>query len=83
MYYYIIMKIIRVMIDETLLELVDTLAKENGQNRSSFIREALEYHIKKLRTLQLEDKHRLAHQKQSIHTKEYEIWHNEQCWGDM
>ncbi|MCO6453105.1 MAG: ribbon-helix-helix protein, CopG family [Caldilineales bacterium] len=76
------MKTIQMTIDEPLLELVDSTAKEMGATRSSFIREALYLALAKHRIEQLEKMHVAGYVQQPVKPGEFDVWESEQFWGN-
>lgn len=76
------MKTVQMTLDEALLKKVDRLAKQLGQTRSSFTRNALREAIKKLELAKLEEKHREGYRKYPTSHEEFGVWESEQVWGE-
>ena len=52
------METIQIVLDKRLLKATDLAAKRHQANRSAFVRQALERHLKYLHELELEDRDR-------------------------
>ncbi len=76
------MKTIQMTIDEYLLEQVDSMIKELGVSRSSFVREALQQALRQIEIRNLEQQHIAGYQKHPISADEFDIWQDEQIWED-
>ena len=76
------MKTIQMTLDEDLVKAVDKAAKELGTSRSSFTRKALRSALKQLRTSELERKQREGYGRKPVKRGEFDVWDNEQAWGD-
>lgn len=75
-------KTIQMTIDESLLGEVDYVVNELGVNRSAFIRAALEKALKEWRIGEMEKQHALGYAKTPVEPGEFDIWFDEQAWGD-
>ena len=76
------MKTIQMTLDENLLNQVDKVIRRLKTNRSAFIRESLQFHLERQRIKELEKKHRDGYQKHPVQTGEFDIWEDEQAWGN-
>jgi len=76
------MKTIQMTIEETLLSEVDEAIEALQTSRSAFIRNALREAIQKYKVHQMEEQHRLGYEKYPVQPGEFDIWHEEQAWGD-
>ena len=76
------MKTIQMTIDEPLLAEVDEMIKTLHTTRSAFIRDALQLalHHQKIRVL--EQKHAEGYAKNPVPPGEFDVWSNEQAWGN-
>ena len=64
-------------IDEDLIAEVDRAAAAQGKNRSAFTREALRAALASARVRELEERHRLAYQRQPVQPGELDDWEAE------
>ncbi|HSG31552.1 MAG TPA: ribbon-helix-helix domain-containing protein [Thermodesulfobacteriota bacterium] len=76
------MKTVQMTLDEDLVNKVDKLVKKLDTTRSEFTRNALREAIRKYNISKLEDKHTKGYKNHPISKDEFEIWENEQVWGD-
>ena len=76
------MKTIQMTLDEDLLNQVKKAIYELETNRSAFIRESLQYYLERLRIKKLEKRHRDGYLKHPVQTGEFDIWEDEQVWGN-
>lgn len=76
------MKTIQMTIDEELLTNIDKIAQGIKMSRSAVIRDALEQYLKRLHIAELEMKHREGYSKSPEAEGEFDIWEDEQVWGD-
>jgi metal-responsive CopG/Arc/MetJ family transcriptional regulator len=76
------MKTIQMTIDEPLLTEIDQLVEALHTTRSAFIREALLVALRRHRTLELERRHAEGYARRPIAPGEFDVWHDEQSWGD-
>jgi metal-responsive CopG/Arc/MetJ family transcriptional regulator len=74
------MKTIQMTLDEDLLEKVDRTVKKLGTTRSSYIRESLNYYLKRSQIKEKEKKHFKGYLKHPVKKGEFEIWDEEQVW---
>lgn len=74
------MQTIQVVMDKKLLKAADLAAKRQHVNRSALIRQALERHLRYLRDLELEERHRLAYLAQPQREEEYRVWEDIASW---
>ena len=73
---------IQVVIDGKLLKATDVAAKRQKVNRSALIRNALREHLKRLRSLELEERERRAYEAQPQRKEEYELWEQALVWPE-
>ena len=76
------MKTIQMTLDENLLNKVDKAIRELNTTRSAFIRESLQNHLDRIKIKKLEKKHLDGYLKHPVKTGEFDIWEDEQVWGD-
>jgi metal-responsive CopG/Arc/MetJ family transcriptional regulator len=76
------MKTIQMTIDEPLLSKVDQAIQELKMTRSAFIREALELALRHYQILEMEQKHAAGYARQPVEPGEFDVWVNEQAWGE-
>lgn len=76
------MKTVQMTLDESLVSDVDRAAKRMGTTRSAFTRDALRSALGRLRTKELERKHRDGYTRKPTKREEFRIWEREQAWGD-
>ncbi len=77
------MKTIQVTIDEPLLAKIDSAIKTLNTTRSAFIREALEMALRHYQSLEMEKKHIEGYTRQPVEPGEFDVWVDEQGWGDV
>jgi metal-responsive CopG/Arc/MetJ family transcriptional regulator len=76
------MKAIQMTLDEDLVAAVDRLARKLKTTRSAFARDALRDALAKYHEKELEEKHRRGYQSHPAKSDEFDVWENEQQWGD-
>lgn len=76
------MKTIQMTLDEELVEEVDRAARELGTSRSAFTREALRASLARRRTRELENRQRAGYRRHPVAQGEFDVWEEEQSWGD-
>ncbi len=76
------MKTIQMTIDEPLLVKVDGLIKDLNMTRSAFIREALELALHHYQIRKMEKQHAEGCAQHPVEPDEFDIWQNEQTWGE-
>ncbi|MGQ0835635.1 MAG: ribbon-helix-helix domain-containing protein [Gammaproteobacteria bacterium] len=77
------MKTIQMTIDERLLKLVDKLSRARKTTRSAFIRDALEAEIRRQRVREREHQHAEGYARNPVAPGEFDVWVNEQDWGNQ
>ena len=77
-----LMKTVQMTIEEDLLDRVDKAIREINMTRSAFIRESLQYYLERIKIKKLEKKHRDGYLKHPVKTGEFDIWEDEQVWGN-
>lgn len=78
----IMMKTVQMTINEELLIQIDQVVKDEGSNRSAFMRQALENALRHYKIAQLEQQHTNAYLQQPVKADEVDEWLEEQAWGD-
>lgn len=76
------MRTVQMTLDEELVAAVDSVTKQLGTTRSAFAREALRSALKKVRTSELERKQRQGYTRKPVKKGEFDVWENEQDWGE-
>jgi metal-responsive CopG/Arc/MetJ family transcriptional regulator len=76
------MKTIQVVLDTKLLKAADLAARRQKVNRSALIRQALQDHLRRLRTLDLEERDRRGYQAQPQRLEEYLPWEETAAWPE-
>ena len=76
------MKAVQMTLEEDLVAAVDRLVRRLKTTRSAFARDALRAALAKYRVKDLEAKHRLGYQRQPVQPGEFDVWHDQQRWGD-
>lgn len=76
-------KTIQMTIDDSLLSQVDQVVTKMGVNRSAFIRDALEQALKRWRIQEMEKQHQRGYAQTPVEAGEFDIWLDEQKWGDQ
>jgi metal-responsive CopG/Arc/MetJ family transcriptional regulator len=76
------METIQVVLDPKLLRAADLAARRQKVNRSALIRQALQEHLRRLRTLDLEERDRRGYQAQPQRLEEYLPWEETAAWPE-
>lgn len=76
------MMTVQMTLDKKLVKRVDDLAHKLRTSRSAFAREALKEAVRKHQVLELERKHKNGYQRRPVAKEEFDIFENEQTWGD-
>jgi metal-responsive CopG/Arc/MetJ family transcriptional regulator len=76
------MKTIQVVLDAKLLRAADLAARRQKVNRSALIRQALQEHLRRLRTVDLEERDRRGYQAQPQRLEEYLPWEETAAWPE-
>jgi metal-responsive CopG/Arc/MetJ family transcriptional regulator len=76
------MKTIQVTIDESLLEQVDRVTKDLNTTRSAFIRSGLQLALKRHVIAKLEERHAQGYARHPVKPDEFDVWEDEQAWGE-
>jgi len=76
------MRTIQMTLDDNLVKMVDRVVRETKTTRSAFTREALRLAIHRMKVRQLEQKHRMGYAGKPAVKGEFDIWTNEQAWGE-
>ena len=75
------MRTVQMILDDELVLAVDQAAKNLQTTRSAFTRDALRQALSRLRSTQLEQKHRRGYEQHPIGDGEFLMWESEQNWG--
>ena len=76
------MKTVRMTLDDDLVSAVDRTVRRLGTTRSAFARDALRAALDRLRTRELERKHREGYARKPVRKREFAGWEREQVWTD-
>jgi metal-responsive CopG/Arc/MetJ family transcriptional regulator len=76
------MRTVQMTLDEELVKAVDQAVKRLGTTRSAFTRNALQEALKKVRSAELDRKHREGYARKPVKHGEFSVWESEQVWGD-
>jgi len=76
------MKTIQMTIDEPLLTEVDRTVHDLNMTRSAFIRHALEMALRHHQILEMEKAHVAGYTRHPVKPGEFDVWLDEQSWGD-
>lgn len=76
------MKTVQMTLDEDLVAAVDRAAKRLRTTRSALTRQALRAALARIRTEELERKHREGYARKPVEKREFSVWEEEQVWGD-
>lgn len=76
------MKTIQMTIDESLLTAVDEAITDLNTTRSAFIREALSLALQRCKIAQFERKHAEGYARRPVEPGEFDVWEEEQAWGN-
>ena len=76
------MKTVQICLEEDLVVSVDRVVKKLGVTRSAFTRDALRSALEKVRRTELERKHREGYAQKPVQKGEFDLWENEQVWGE-
>jgi metal-responsive CopG/Arc/MetJ family transcriptional regulator len=74
------METIQIVIDTPLLKAADRAAKKAKVNRSELVREALRTHLKRMHTLEMEEKERRAYDAKPDSLEDWTAWEREAAW---
>ena len=74
---------VQMTLDEKLVKRVDSLVHKLRTSRSAFARGALQEALKRHEILELERKHREGYLKKPVVKGEFDIFENEQVWGEL
>ncbi len=76
------MRTIQMTLDDDLVKRVDDITNELKTTRSAFTRDALREAVKQYNTRRLELKHRKGYAANPVNKEEFNVWEEEQNWGD-
>ncbi|MBI5194212.1 MAG: CopG family transcriptional regulator [Nitrospirae bacterium] len=76
------MRTIQMTLDDELVEAVDMVVKKLRTTRSAFTRKALQDAIKRVKTENLEKRHKKGYRHNPAGKTEFRVWESEQEWGD-
>jgi metal-responsive CopG/Arc/MetJ family transcriptional regulator len=74
------MKIVQIVLDQSLLDATDRAARRMKRNRSELVREALQEHLKRLEVQLREERDRAGYLKRPQTEDELSIWDGEAVW---
>jgi metal-responsive CopG/Arc/MetJ family transcriptional regulator len=74
------METIQVVLDTKLLRAADRAARRTKLNRSALIRDALRWHLKRLETLEMEERDRKGYEAAPSLADEFSGWESEAAW---
>jgi len=77
------MKTIQMTIDEPLLAEVDQMTQALNTTRSAFIREALELSLRRHAIAEKERQHEEGYTRHPVEPGEFDVWEDEQAWGEV
>ena len=76
------MRTVQMTLDDSLVKRVDKMAKSMKTTRSGFTRMALQAALKDQKMRQLVEQHRKGYEKFPVEPGEFDVWEDEQAWGD-
>ena len=76
------MRTVQMTMDEDLVAQVDRAAKKMNTTRSGFTRKVLRKALEELTTKELVAKYAEGYKNQPVQPDEFDVWENEQVWGD-
>ncbi len=76
------MRTVQMTIDEDLVMQIDKAAKKLKTSRSAFTRDALRKALQELETSRMIAKYRDGYGKHPVEPGEFDVWEQEQVWGD-
>lgn len=76
------MKTVQMTLQEDLIAAVDRVARRLKTTRSGFTRRALKDALEKIRTEDLEARHREGYRRYPPKKGEFDVWEKEHAWGD-
>ena len=76
------MKTVQMTLDNDLVFQVDRVVKELHTSRSAFTRKALQQALARVQQTKLETKHREGYLQKPVSQDEFNVWEQEQQWGD-
>lgn len=75
-------KTVQMTLEPELVAQVDRVAHKLGLTRSAFTRRALHAAIERLRTAELERRHREGYRRKPVRRREFDVWTREQAWPE-
>ena len=76
------MKTVQMTLDEDLVLAVDKVVKKIHTTRSAFTRNALREAIGRVHASRLEQQHHRGYKMHPVSKLEFNVWEDEQDWGD-
>ena len=76
------MKTVQMTLDEDLVRHVDETVRRLKTTRSAFTREALRAAVRREHEAELEARHRRGYERFPVQPGEFDVWEDEQAWGD-
>jgi metal-responsive CopG/Arc/MetJ family transcriptional regulator len=74
------METVQIVLDKELLHATDQAARLTRQNRSAFVREALQEHLRRIDARACEERDRQGYLRQPQTRDESQIWEAEAVW---
>ena len=74
------METVQIVLDKKLLHSTDEAARRTKRNRSAFVREALQEHLRRLEARTLEERDREGYARQPQTHDESHLWETEAAW---
>ena len=76
------MRTVQMTLDDELIVAVDRIARRLHTSRSAFTRTALSRALRAVETRELERKHERGYRTVPAAAGEFDLWEDEQAWGD-
>ncbi len=74
---------VQMTLDEKLVKRVDQVVHKLHTSRSAFTRQALQEAIKRYQITVFEQKHKAGYAAKPVATGEFDVFTDEQAWGDQ
>lgn len=75
-------KTVQITLDTELADAVDRAVAKLRTSRSGFTRDALRKKLAELERKELERRHREGYAEHPVEPGEFDVWEDEQVWGD-
>ena len=76
------MRTVQMTLDDALVKSVDRAASRLKTTRSAFAREALRRALEELEARDQERRHREGYARTPVASEEFDVWEDEQVWGE-